>query len=272
MKKTYTPERIKYINKKIVESNRKRILEERKLSWARLAFCASILFSIVGISGLTVGNPIGIGILALSIEVGCFSYIENKKYLEQANKFIEENYHLHKIKFSCKKDEDSNKERINKLIKLYSDRKQTERKLDDAKTIEWLSYIVTTIGVGSVFINPATMWLPIVGIVGNVLAGVNKLQKVRKNEEIISQTINVENEIDLIRHLELKKEEEKEIEQLRQETINKIDNFFKENGVVFEEIPREEMAFINGVINSINELEEEYQDVPKTYYKSKDGK
>lgn len=272
MKKTYTPERIKYLNKKIVESNRKRILEERKLSWARLAFCASILFSIVGISGLTVGNPIGIGILALSIEVGCFSYIENKKYIEQANKFIEENNHLHKIKFSCKKDEDSNKERINKLIKLCSDQKQTERKLDDAKTIEWLSYIVTTIGVGSVFINPATMWLPIVGIVGNVLAGVNKLQKVKENEKIISQTINVENEIDLIRHLELKKEEEQELEELRQESIKRIEKCFEENGIVIREVSEEEMAFIEDCINSINELEEKYLDVPKTYSKKKKGK
>ena len=104
------------------------------------------------------------------------------------------------------------------------------------------------------------------------LAGVNKLQKVKENEKIISQTINVENEIDLIRHLELKKEEEQELEELRQESIKRIEKCFEENGIVIREVSEEEMAFIEDCINSINELEEKYLDVPKTYSKKKKGK
>lgn len=212
-----------------------------------ISFIAFAVFALVSFSSLALSLPVFLSTASLASLLAIYKYKNAKKNDNIENRLNQEKLHLKKLEIKTPNvDKSVMEKRVNKILSINKLRTKAAKDYFLANDITLFTYAVTAIGGVLTFFNPACGWIPLVGIVSNIISGNNEIKKHKKCEILENRINNLSNDLDLIELIT--DEDGRLIYEVKDEFENTKDN---KKSITKEKFEKE----IEYIDNCLNDLE-----------------
>ena len=235
-----------YIKRRI-ENRKERLdkdISEKELKQF-IGLILSVLAVISGLCIITISPAIGLVIAEIAAASACLKYKNCKKIDSKELRIKEEIKHLEELEKGIDGDNFSKDKKSVKLMSLDESRRNAKEEYDKAKIITFLTYAVTTLGVGLTLVNPVAGTVTVLGILSNILAGNNEIKKYSKCEEIKNKISDLYHEIDVYKIQEgyISRREELYVNSTKsnkkkEDNIPTLEDYFEESYYTEEDKPK----------------------------------
>lgn len=188
-----------------------------------ISFIPFALFASLTTMGLFLGTNMLLAAGSITASVICHKYKNSKKHDNYENRLNQEIKHLNGLKEGKYIVKNARETKVSKLLEISNKQVNAEVKYDNANTITLVSKAITVIGAISTYINPITVWIPIIGVTANIFANNNEIKKHRICEKLETKANNLIHDLDVdaIIYNREDKEEKKEKVEAKGSKLNK---------------------------------------------------